>query len=188
MLLKMLANIITSLRIGGTAVLLFVTPMSKLFYIIYTLCGVTDIIDGVVARATKTTSELGAKLDSVADIMFYAVMLLRIFPILREVFPWWMWVCIALVILIRILSYLVAALKYRCFASVHTYMNKITGAVVFTVPYFIRSAYAIPCSITVCIIAGVASLEELIIHVTNKIYSTDHKTLLPLDSSEASEA
>ncbi len=187
-MLKMLANIITSLRIVGTAVLLFITPMSKLFYVIYTLCGVTDIVDGFVARATKTTSELGARLDSIADILFYTVMLSRVFPILKEKLPWWIWIGVVVIILIRCTAYSVAALKYHRFASVHTYMNKLSGAVVFTVPYFIKGSLAIPFSLAICIIAGIASTEELVIHLCNKSYSVDKKTLIPIEGLDADKA
>ena len=76
------ADMITLVRIAGTMALIFLRPLSAIFYWIYTLAGVTDALDGWIARKTKTASEFGARLDSIADLFFYAVMLVRIFPIL----------------------------------------------------------------------------------------------------------
>ena len=75
---KNIPNIITAVRIIGAAVLLFVEPLVVPFYVIYTLCGLSDAIDGFVARLIGAESALGAKLDSVADLMFYAVMLIHL--------------------------------------------------------------------------------------------------------------
>ena len=41
-----------------------------MFYALYTVAGFSDMIDGAVARKTDTVSELGSKLDAIADIVF----------------------------------------------------------------------------------------------------------------------
>ena len=41
-------------------------PLSTLFLTIYVLTGISDVLDGAIARKYTTTSELGAKLDSIA--------------------------------------------------------------------------------------------------------------------------
>ena len=40
------------------------------------------MLDGTIARATNSTSEFGARLDSISDLIFYAVMIVKFFPIL----------------------------------------------------------------------------------------------------------
>ena len=55
---------------------------SPMFFAIYALTGLTDVLDGWIARKMGSASQFGAKLDSVADLIFYAVMLIMIFPIL----------------------------------------------------------------------------------------------------------
>ena len=72
------ANFITSLRIVGTIGLLFTVPFSKVFYVLYTFSGITDVLDGAVARITGTASSIGAELDSIADLIFYLVMMISI--------------------------------------------------------------------------------------------------------------
>ena len=76
--LRISANTITALRIAGTVGLVFLTPFSTAFFAVYALTGVTDVLDGWVARRTHTATAGGAMLDSVADLFFYSVMLLKL--------------------------------------------------------------------------------------------------------------
>ena len=36
----------------------------------YLFCGITDMVDGTIARKTKSVSEWGARLDTLADNVF----------------------------------------------------------------------------------------------------------------------
>lgn len=179
-MIRALPNIISCFRLIGTVALLFTDPLSVTFYVIYTLCGLSDVLDGSIARATDNTTELGAKLDSIADMLYYAVMLVKILPHLVRRLPGWIWYVVAFVIALRILSYVIAAVKYRRFASLHTYMNKLTGALIFTVPYFFygNAKFGFAISLSVCIVAGLASSEELMIHLNTKNYDPDRKHLM----------
>ena len=62
---------ITSVRIAASLVLLFFSMEYTWFLIIYTITGLTDALDGCLARRTGTASEFGARLDSIADLLFY---------------------------------------------------------------------------------------------------------------------
>lgn len=177
-MIKHIPNMISMARIFGTALLLFTTPLSMPFYIIYTLCGLSDVLDGTVARLSGNTTELGAKLDSIADLLYYAVMLFKIFPVLFAKLPHKIWFVVAMVILLRIASYCVAAFKYHRFSSLHTYLNKLTGALIFTVPYFISTHFIVIVSSMVCLIAGCASLEELVIHLRSGKYDNEKKSCI----------
>ena len=59
-----MANLITGTRILCSAALLICPAFSASFYVLYLMAGLTDMIDGAVARMTGTTSEFGAKLDT----------------------------------------------------------------------------------------------------------------------------
>jgi CDP-diacylglycerol--glycerol-3-phosphate 3-phosphatidyltransferase len=167
---KSLPNIITGFRIIGTAVLAFVKPFSAVFYLIYTLSGLSDILDGYVARKYRLESKLGSVLDSIADILFYTVMLLRIYPVLADVLPAWLWIAVGCVLVIRLCSYVVAAIKYQKFAALHTYLNKATGVAVFFVPYIIKTQLAVAFCAVVCFVAICASAQELYTHVSRAEY------------------
>lgn len=175
---RYLANLITLLRIVGTAVLLFLPLFSVPFYAVYTLTGVTDVLDGAVARATGTAGEFGAKLDSVADLFFYTVLLLRLIRYLIWLLPPFIWWLVAGILLIRLGAYAVAAVKYHRFATLHTYLNKLTGFSLFLLPYFLLLPFGKIYCFIVCAIGFLASLEELILHLIRHRYNPEVKSLV----------
>lgn len=174
---KNIPNFITSIRIIGTICLLFIEAFTKNFFIVYTLAGITDVLDGYVARKMKLTSEFGAKLDSFSDLLFYTIMFVKIFPILYVRLPMIIWIAVGIILCVRLSAYIIAALKYKRFASLHTYMNKATGAGVFLLPYIINTPALLPFSVMLSLVAGVASMEELIIHIKNKDYNINAKSI-----------
>ena len=161
---KNIPNIITSFRILGTLWIIFLTPLKAPFFIAYTLTGVTDALDGLTARLTHTTSDFGSKLDSVADLLFYLVSLIKLLPLLWELLPRYIWIFVALILLLRVVSYTVSAVKFHCFASRHTVLNKITGALVFAIPYLLLTPAAVIYCFAVCVVGFLATAEELWIH------------------------
>ncbi len=176
-MIKAIPNMITSLRIIGTIVLLFLEPFSVPFYIVYTVAGVSDAVDGWVARTFHLTSDFGTKLDSIADLLFYAVMLIRILPVLWVMLPFYIWFGVAAVLLTRVAAYVVAACKYRRFAAVHTYLNKLTGAAVFLTPYFLMTFIGVGYCFFVTVVGFLSSLEELCIHAMAKEYDEHKKSV-----------
>ncbi|MBE6672785.1 MAG: CDP-alcohol phosphatidyltransferase family protein [Ruminococcaceae bacterium] len=166
--IRHLPNIITSLRLVGAACMIFTRPFSKWFFILYALCGFSDLLDGWIARATNNTSALGATLDSIADLSFNSVMLLKIFPTLWKRLPLGIWITVAIIIALRIVSYTVFAVKHRGFASLHTYLNKLTGFAVFTIPFYINLSCSTVLAAIGCTISGLATVEELLIHLFRK--------------------
>lgn len=163
------SNAITALRLVGTGWMLFLEPLSVPFFLVYILTGITDALDGWIARKTNTATEFGAKLDSVADLTFYAVMVIRMMPVLLERLSITLWCAIGFTVLLRLSAYITSAVKYRRFASLHTVMNKISGAAVFTVPFILLTSIALPLCWCVCSITAVASGQELVIHLTGRI-------------------
>lgn len=174
---KYLPNFITCLRIAGAVALPFLPPFTAAFYAVYTFCGLTDALDGMLARRLSLTSELGAQLDSVADLLFYSAMLWHVVPALWTQVPAGVWFAVGGVLLLRLCAYLVAGVKYHLFASQHTYFNKVTGAAVFLFPYFMTVLDKTTLCAVVCAIGGLASLEELLIHLTSPTYRSNRKTI-----------
>ena len=172
-----IADCLTTARMAGTAALAFLRPLSPAFFFVYALTGLTDVLDGWIARATHTASDFGAKLDSAADLLFYAVMLLRVFPALWYLLPKSIWYLVAVIVGVRILAYLTAAAKYHRFAALHTYLNKLTGLAVFLVPFLMVTPWAEGYCWAVTAVAAAASLEELAIHLQKQTYRADTKSI-----------
>ena len=152
----------------GTALLLFIEPLSPLFIAVYTFTGVTDALDGFIARKFGTVSETGARLDSIADILFYTISLARIMPALWRNLPKTIWYVVGLLLFVRALGYAVDAFKNHRFASLHTYLNKATGFLVFGIVYVILTPAAAPYCWVVCAVGLLASCEELYIHLKTR--------------------
>lgn len=164
--------------------LLFLPPVSVGFLAVYTLAGLTDVLDGWLARKTGTASPFGARLDSAADLLFYGILLFRLFPVLRQRMPVGIWYAVAAVVLVRLAAYAVAFCKYRQFAALHTRLNKLTGAAVFLLPYVLAVSAGGPYSWAVCLLALAAAAEELLIHLFRAEYCPDRKSFFGVDMEE----
>ena len=152
------ANLITAFRILCSFALLFCQPFSLSFIVFYLVAGFTDMIDGAVARKTGTTSEFGAKLDTVADFVFVAVCLWKLLP--RLSVPLWLWIWIVLIVLIKMINMISGYVIQKSFVAIHTIMNKVTGILLFVLPLMlplVELKYSAP---LVCMAAAFAAIQE----------------------------
>ena len=133
---KRLPNILTLFRIFGAAALLFLAPLEPPFLAVYFLCGVSDILDGFLARRWKVSSHAGALLDSIADFILVSVLLYVFIPYYN--WPSWILIWIASIALVRISALIVCRIRFRKFAFLHTVSNKATGAALLCFPFLLR--------------------------------------------------
>lgn len=172
------ADTITATRMAATVFLLFLPLNAFPFFAAYTLTGLTDVLDGWIARKTGKASQFGARLDSAADLMFYAVLLLRLFPALWQTLPVSIWYMAAVILMVRLTSYAAAAIRYHRFAALHTWLNKLTGGAVFFLPYVLATPVGVEYSWAICVLALAAAVEELAIHLCTNMYRADRKSIL----------
>ena len=162
--MTLLPNIMTLLRIAGSLGLLFCDVANDSFWIIYALCGISDIVDGWLARRLKCVTKTGALLDSLADICFVACLCPLLLPILE--LPQWLWLWAGVIVAIKIVNQTSALVMYGCFQFPHTLANKITGFLLFiAVPMTFQSI------IPITIVAAIASFAAIHEHyiITNMI-------------------
>lgn len=153
-----MANIVTSIRILCSIALLFCPAFSPAFYALYLTAGVSDMVDGWVARRTHMASELGAKLDTVADIVFVIVCMVKLLPVLD--ITTWLWVWIGVIALIKIINIISGFVVQKRFVSVHSIMNKTTGLLLFIFPLTISFIDLKYTAALVCIFATFAAIQE----------------------------
>ena len=153
-----MANFITCVRIVLSAALLFCPPLSPAFYALYLAAGFSDMIDGAVARKTGTVSELGSRLDTVADIVFTAVCLIRLLPVLEV--PAWLYTWIAVIAVIKLLNIAAGYLKQKRFPAVHSGINKVTGGLLFLFPLTLTWIDLRYSAAAVCAVATIAAVHE----------------------------
>lgn len=130
--LSTMATIITSIRILCSIALLFFPVFSPSFYTLYIVAGVSDMIDGTVARKTGSASEFGSKLDTVADCILVAVCLIKLIPVLD--IPSWLYIWVIIIALIKVFNIIYGYVKHKELVAAHTVMNKITGVLLFILP------------------------------------------------------
>ena len=147
-------NIISALRILGAICLLFIYPASVAFWVIYGLCGISDILDGYLARKLHAESKTGAVLDSVADICFVVCCAIRLISVVQ--IPTWLWIWAGVIVAIKIVNQVSALIVCKRFYFPHTKANKLTGLLLFlAVPTLFWSI------IPTAIVAGIASFAAV---------------------------
>ncbi len=153
-----MANLITILRILASVALLFCPALSPAFFAVYIFAGVTDMLDGFVARRTGTVSDLGAKLDTIADLALAAVCLCKLLPILD--LSGWLYGWIALIALIKAVNIVSGYVVEKRFISLHTPMNKATGVLLFLLPLTLSCIELKYTAIPLCAVATFAAVQE----------------------------
>lgn len=156
-----MANTVTCIRIVCALSLMICPLFSKWFYPLYFVGGASDILDGFIARQRGKETEFGARLDTIADIVFAVIILIKLLHFIS--IPLWLtiWiVCIAVIKCINITSGLVI---HRHFISEHTVMNKICGTLLFVIPLCIGHFPWQPVRILIvltCVISTCAAIQE----------------------------
>lgn len=165
-MIKKIPNLLSIIRVILSVLLLMTKPFSSLFFILYLLCGFSDILDGFLARKFKITSELGAALDSLGDFVMIIILMYLLFPYvdLNDYVILW----IIGIVVIRFSSLFVSFVKYHTLAFLHTYANKATGLLLFSFPILYVSFGVDITAILLCSIASISAIEELLIHVKSK--------------------
>ena len=155
---KQIANIITSCRILGSIGLLFCPVFSDGFYVLYLFCGLTDMVDGTIARKTGAVSSFGARLDTVADFLFVIASFVKLIPVIR--IPVWIWVWAAGIAMGKLVTLVWGFTQMKQMPSLHIIANKATGLCLFLLPLtmsFVDPRYTAP---VVCVIATISAIQE----------------------------
>lgn len=174
--MKQIPNIISFSRIILSVALLFFFQQPVIFFSLYLLCGLSDLLDGALARILNAKSELGAKLDSIADFFLFLISLVYVISFFGEEIIQYI-PLLAVVFIIRIGALIFAAYKYRSLVMLHTWSNKVTGVITFFAPVLLLLAE--PRIIyLVLLIAALSAVEEFVIHIISKEPDLNRRGLL----------
>ena len=131
-----MANIITCIRIICSIILLFCPVFSPTFYALYIAAGVSDVLDGAIARKTSTVSEFGSKLDTVADFVMVTLCLIKLLPVIH--IPTWLLIWIIVIAVIKAVNLISGYVTRKKIVVLHTIMNKVTGILLFVLPLTLK--------------------------------------------------
>ena len=167
-----IADAVTISRIVFAVLLLFCAAFSKQFYVFYLFGGFSDMIDGQLARKLDLRSSFGAKLDTIADYVFAIAVLIKVLPAIH--IPVWLWIWAGMIAFIKLFSLLSSLVMFRRIVPIHTVMNKVTGFMLFLLPFGFISEHSGRLSeiavIIACSIATFTAIQEgYLIHTGKEI-------------------
>lgn len=152
---KHLANLVTVCRILCGIGLLFCPVFSPSFWGLYLVGGLTDMVDGNIARKLNSATGFGSKLDSVADLIFITAAFVKLLPVIH--FPGWVWCWAILIAGMRI--------RNRKLLLEHTLWNKITGLLLFLFPLTLSFLDVKYSACLVCTAATIAAANSKTVNI-----------------------
>ena len=160
---KHLANIVTFSRIIAAIGLFFFTTVSGHFIAVYSYCGFSDFIDGPIARKTNSSSLLGARLDTIGDVLTYLALAKILF--LESLIPFWVILWFAVSVIGFITSAVISKVRHGQFYFVHSLFGKILGGCLFLLPFAIKLINGLICMGIVCMVSSIAAGESVFIQL-----------------------
>ena len=156
--MKSLPNAISALRFLGAVCLLFFRVESCAFWVIYFVCGLSDMADGYLARKLGCESKTGAMLDSLADLVFVVCCCFKLIPTVA--FPKWLWIWAGVIVAIKVINQISALVMYKKCIFPHTVANKVTGVLLFVgVPLTVFLESFVP-MVVIAVVATFAAVQE----------------------------
>jgi len=159
-----LANLLTCFRFFSAPFLLWLAfqGAENAFLILLAITFLSDVLDGMAARWLNQESDLGALLDSWADLLIYTTIAISIWQmrpdlVQQEFFS------VVITIISYLLPVLIGIIKFRAFTSYHTWLVKIAAAIMGT-SFFILLLFNISLPFRIAaFICLAAAIEEILI-------------------------
>lgn len=174
--MRLLVNLITFSRLLMSPMLILAEPFSVFFYLIYGYCGLSDIVDGWLARKAHIQSPVGAALDGIADIVFFSISAFVWVPRV-PIESWQLW-WLGTILAIRGVSMLIGLNKYSILIPfLHTNLNKLSGFLLFFMPFLSLIPYPDLLTIPLLAVSSLAVFEEVSIHLLSDHLVRDIPTI-----------
>ena len=153
-----LPNILSASRGVAALAMLFFPVFSPGFWVLYCWGGFSDMIDGTVARKMKAESGFGSRVDSVADLMFVICSAVLILPSMD--LPLWVWLWTAAIGLVKVVGIVIGSCRQRKLTIPHSISNRLTGILLFCLPFAVNRSSALIPTIIVCTSATASLFEK----------------------------
>ena len=124
-------NLLSLLRIALVPVLALAAAFNQadLFLLVLAISLLSDLLDGYFARKLNQVTELGARLDSWADMATYAMMIIGLYLIWPSVFDQQFFFLMAAT-LSYILPVIITLFRFGSFPSYHTWGAKLAALLI----------------------------------------------------------
>lgn len=174
---RQIPNMLSILRIILSILLIPFLTVHIAFIIIYILIGITDILDGFIARRFKCESDFGAKLDSIGDFVFYIILVFLFLKLYLPILKADHVIVLTEIVFLRFFNLFITKLKYKKVVFIHTIANKVSGVIVYFIPLiflFIQNNFVIW---IILIVVLIAALEELLITVKYSVPNLNTRSI-----------
>jgi len=179
---RQIPNILSAARFPLSVALLFLAKEHKIaFLAVYIAAGLSDVLDGRLARRYHWESEFGAKLDGFADIVFMLSLLGVVFGVLRLRPAEYVIIGVLVLAALKLVNLAYTRLKFKQWATMHTLANKYTALPFFVIiPLCVmQGAFDARLNFALLLMLGivfVANLEETLILTRMTEYDADMKS------------
>ena len=102
--------------------------------------------------------EFGEKFDTIADFVFVISALYKLLPVTEIRMDIWIW--IGVIAVLKIINIISGFVTQKRFVAVHSWTNKITGLVLFVLPFSFSVIDIKYSSVVVCLLATFAAVQE----------------------------
>jgi CDP-diacylglycerol--glycerol-3-phosphate 3-phosphatidyltransferase len=137
------------------------------FLIMFTIIGITDKLDGTLARYLNQTTAIGAKLDTIADMVFYPLIALWLYRFESGVVGEW-WNLVYFLLALYFFKMIIGKIKFGYVPAFHT-----IGAKTFSASlYFFMIAAMLDADLAkmafpfLCVVGDINQVEETYIMLT----------------------
>lgn len=157
---------LTSCRIVALPAIFWalVAPHQRVFVVLIIASLISDILDGFLARLLKCTSELGARLDSYADIGTFVSAVAGLIVFGSDFVRLHLGACLVLLVA-YLLPQLLSVLKFRRPTTMHLYSSRVAGYAqgFFFTFFFAGASFAAPFFYFVVALSLLNSVEEIVL-------------------------
>ena len=174
-MIKAVPNILSASRLLLSFALYFLEPLSATYLWLYSVCVITDVLDGFIARRYDACTDYGHLLDSLGDAFLAVAVLATLVPFLN----WGLWeiMLITAVIVVRLTAFVIGSIRFGRPAFLHSYLNKAAGLAFFISPFLIKLIGLQTTVAIVGIVCILASLEYLYVNTQKKEYDPNYRSV-----------
>ncbi|MHC5373645.1 CDP-alcohol phosphatidyltransferase family protein [Enterococcus sp. LJL120] len=189
--MRVLANLFSFSRIIAAPFLIFFGTESWEFLAIYLYCGVSDILDGRIAKSAGIADEAGFHADLIGDLAFLFIALIRLGP--QQTLLSWELVWLAGILFFKVVAIVIAYDKFQRFILVMpTFLNRWAWICLFFVPFYdyldgyLEQYLKIETSsnfllLAFLLLASLAVIEELSIILLSREYDFQVKSIFMIE-------
>lgn len=161
-----LPNLITSVRFASAILLIWLCAVdphhgTNYFLALFVAAGISDMLDGFVARRFNLCTEFGAKFDSVSDLLLYSAVLLFLYINVNNILKRYSFLLLCAGA-IQLLHMLFALYRHGQYPAYHTNFARLFAYLLFfgIVAFWL---FKLPVILPFLILACIASSSEGIV-------------------------